>query len=433
MQNKMMMTPMAYRSLLTLGIAVEDPSRLRCGAERCGQVALVICGRCGGGSCDDARHIFDCFVTARGGSIDDSRGSRFHYYCTQCRDFVCKACLGLVTPTFDLARLEGQIFGCPACDGDVLIRRLDSVSAADVAEVILQFSSRMLQVDFGPTEMPPSPGHAPVASLGEARVHPQDGSVLVRVPAGPFTFGSDAADVRRFFLQYKLPLSKLEQFLDETPIRTIDLPEFWISKYAITNAQFTRYLVDSGRAEAVDLTEDEAFNYGRFFELGPDEDFGRYPVSGISYTEASAYCRWAGLALPSEAQWEKAARGTDRRVFPWGDDYQADLANTLETSAPFPDSIYVDALPDNVSPYGCIQMTGNVSEWCMDWYDATWYRHAAGHEGPPTGKFRVLRGGSTERPFVYARVTSRDYADPTSPRNFAGGFRPVWNGRTDGR
>jgi iron(II)-dependent oxidoreductase len=128
-----------------------------------------------------------------------------------------------------------------------------------------------------------------------------------------------------------------------------------------------------------------------------DRKFERHPVVHVTWFGAQAYCRWARLRLPTEIEWEKAARGTDARLFPWGNQWNSDFlqwnrGNHVESEPTAP----VDSHPEGRSPYGIYQMAGNVAEWCEDWYQPQAYtEHALGNRRPPpSGNERVLRGGT---------------------------------------
>ncbi len=153
-----------------------------------------------------------------------------------------------------------------------------------------------------------------------------------------------------------------------------------------------------------------------------------YPVSGITFYEAQAYAKWADCELPTEAQWEKAARGNDKRIFSWGNDFNKNKINSIESSYPFPDGIKVSEKSDYCSPYGCVQMCGNVSEWCLDFYEASHYEYMPDKNPCDLrgGQYKVIRGGGTNKNFVFARTSSRNFANPQARPDFVG-FRIVKN------
>jgi len=227
--------------------------------------------------------------------------------------------------------------------------------------------------------------------------NPRDGSVMRLIPMGAFTMGSTPEDIvaatrmdkdgEKFALRH------------ETPQFTATTPAYYIGVYAVTNEQFARFLNDV-RPTPPQLEYWLPWNERILVEpYRVIPGFERHPVVNVSWFGAQAYCQWAGLRLPTEIEWEKAARGTDGRLFPWGNDWRPDVLRWWnnrprhETTAP------VDALPEGCSPYGLYQMAGNVEEWCADWYQPDVYqRYAAGDLRLPTrGVGRVARGGACLR------------------------------------
>lgn len=217
----------------------------------------------------------------------------------------------------------------------------------------------------------------------DRRVHAKTGIELIRIPAGPFLYGEDK--------------------------QTIDLPDFWIGRYPVTNAQYKRFL-DANPKQRVPYANDDwakPYNWDqsrRDFPAGK----GDHPVVLVSWHDVLAFCDWAGLILPSEQQWDKAARGTDGRIYPWGDEWVDGRANTSEagTGGTTPVGRYS---PLSDSPYGCADMAGNVWEWTASWYDAS-----------QSG--RVLRGGSWNDLRRFARVAFRNLNSPDFA-NYYFGFR----------
>jgi formylglycine-generating enzyme required for sulfatase activity len=212
----------------------------------------------------------------------------------------------------------------------------------------------------------PEPSEKPAQRVpGEERVHPKDGTVLVYVPGGEIVLGDEAQ-----------PFS--------SPLRRVRLSPFWIGKYPVTNEQYARYLAENPAVPKPACWDDPCFN-------GP-----RLPVVGVSWEEACAYCQWAGLELPTEAQWEAAARGSDRRPFPWGTGLPTPRhANFGEASGgPAP----VGALLAGMGPYGTLDQAGNVWEWCADPWAADALRRMKDRQWDPVADgdaaVRALRGGS---------------------------------------
>jgi formylglycine-generating enzyme required for sulfatase activity len=188
--------------------------------------------------------------------------------------------------------------------------------------------------------------------------HPRDGSPMVLVPAGVFTMG--AAD-NNFLAEEH-----------EKPARQVALKAFWIDAFPATNKRFALFVSDGGYENPEWWCEEGWAWRSKTGVLKPAQwnvpgwDGDEQPVAGVSWYEADAYAHWAGRRLPTDAEWEKAARGTDGRHYPWGNDWPSpDLANfNLHVGRTTPVGLY----PKGVSPYGCFDMAGNVNNWVADWY-----------------------------------------------------------------
>ena len=202
--------------------------------------------------------------------------------------------------------------------------------------------------------------------IDSTMVNPVDGAEMVYVPAGEFLMGSEDEDADS----------------DEDPEHTVYLDAYWIYKHEVTNAQY-RQCVDEGEC-------DVPSNVNQF----NNPDFDDHPVVFVSWYDADAYCQWAGGRLPTEAEWEKAARGTDGRKFPWGEESPTcSLAQFRDCSG---ETKPVGSFPAGASPYGALDMAGNVWEWVGDWYDGGYYSQSPSEnpQGPDSGEYRVIRGGS---------------------------------------
>ncbi len=227
------------------------------------------------------------------------------------------------------------------------------------------------------------------------------GQLMVWVPPGPFLMGSDKT-------------RDGQAFDDELPQHTVTLPGYWIGRYPVTVARFKAFVDDSGHKPA-----DSRSVKGR-------DD---HPVVHVSWGDAQAYCDWLAarsgppVALPTEAQWEKAARGTDGRIYPWGDGWDASKCNSLEGGKRATTPVGAYSLAGD-SPYGCADMAGNVWEWCQSLYRRYPYDPKDGRENLQNRGRRVMRGGAFDYDQKTVRCACRGWHVPDHRVGYLG-FRPV--------
>jgi formylglycine-generating enzyme required for sulfatase activity len=215
---------------------------------------------------------------------------------------------------------------------------------------------------------------------------------MVKIPAGKFLMGStdeQAQAVLEETNNYKDGELHLEW---EQPQHMVELSEYSISKFPITNREYQAFVRDAKHKSPLRW-------YGDQFPV----EKGGHPVVNVSWNDVIAYCKWLSeksgkqYRLPTEAEWEKAARGKDGRVYPWGNRFDSQNANTSEARIDRTSEVGQFS-PRGDSPYGCADMAGNVWEWCNDWFDDKEYRNrkdiVRDPQGPQKGASRVLRGGS---------------------------------------
>lgn len=252
---------------------------------------------------------------------------------------------------------------------------------------------------------------------------------MIMIPAGEFSMGGGGDD-------------------DAKPQHRLSLPAFQISHYPVTNAQFLRFVEETGREWLWGTGPEWLGQVGRqwLWAAGRRPEKADCPVAAVSWHDARGYCAWLtetwrsqgvitpgqGVRLPTEAEWEKAARGADGRLYPWGDEWDAERCNTSESGRG--ETTPVDAYPQGASPYGLLDMVGNVWEWTASlWGEDFWqptfrypYDPGDGREDWAAGDhvLRVLRGGSYTNNWTLACCTVRNRDVPTL-LNFAFGFRIV--------
>lgn len=232
---------------------------------------------------------------------------------------------------------------------------------------------------------------------------------MVLIPSGEFLMGSSGKEGK---LGYSVGV-------DEVPQHTVNLSAYYIDKYEVSNNKYKLFVDDTGHPSPVD-EKDSLFSWND--NLPPDGQEG-FPVTYVSWYEADEYCRWAGKRLPTESEWEKAARGTDGRQWPWGNDFKDIACNTKYGSGP-ERIVNVGSIPEDRSPYGVYDMCGNVSEWTASWYQS--YSGSSVVRESFGEKYRITRGGSWVMPAIpYSRVSYRANSNIPDYKHRGIGFRCV--------
>jgi formylglycine-generating enzyme required for sulfatase activity len=233
---------------------------------------------------------------------------------------------------------------------------------------------------------------------------------MILIPAGKFLMGTREEDIPRLVKQYG---GQREWYVGEVPQHTLYLPDYYIAKTPVTNAQYQTFVLATGQ------------ELPRHWEGGkPSRGREDHPVVYVSWHDAIMYCQWLARVigrpyrLPSEAEWEKAARGTDGRILPWGNKWDASRCNTRESGTG--DTTAVGTYPQGASPYGCLDMAGNVWEWTSSLYQDYPYDPKDGRENLTAGSGRVVRGGSFGRSGDHARCTCRGIDPPDDAWNRVG-------------
>jgi len=237
-----------------------------------------------------------------------------------------------------------------------------------------------------PVPPPPTPALAPTVENKPPEKE------MVAIPGGELMMGNDGGDP------------------DEAPAHAVSVVPFEIDKTEVTNAEFAAFVEATGYKTAV---EESGGGSWRDYAEGRDN----HPVVKVSWADADGYCAWAGKRLPTEAEWEYAARGTDGRIYPWGNDWNPDACNGRESG--IRSTTAVGSFAAGASPSGVLDMAGNVREWAADWYDKY---PGSSFSSPYFKVFRVHRGGGWFDPPADLRTTKRN-AGPPETANDDLGFR----------
>ena len=219
---------------------------------------------------------------------------------------------------------------------------------------------------------------------------------MVEIPAGPFTMGSDTGDP------------------EDSPAHEVDLPAYEIDQFEVTNADFAAFAQATGYE-----TFAEQQGYRNWRDEGEEGVEDNHPVVSVTWDDATAYCEWLGKRLPTEAEWEKAARGDDGRAFPWGEDWDSSKGNVKETG--LRGTTAGGSFGAGASPHDVNDVTGNVWEWTADWYLP--YPGNTTEDAYYGEKFRVTRGGGWFDEEAQATTFNRNAADPLKTANDDLGFR----------
>jgi formylglycine-generating enzyme required for sulfatase activity len=298
-----------------------------------------------------------------------------------------------------------------------------------------------------------TPSATPTPRAADTQTRARDGMVMVSVPAGQFEMGTSEAQVDQALQACRAAYRGSRDCGPEVcaqarPVHTVALDAFWIDRTEVTNAMFAAFLNAQGNQveEGVSWLEPGAGHRGTVYGHIEEEDgvfrpaagYEEYPVVEVSWYGAAAYCSWVGGRLPTEAEWEYAARGPQATIFPWGDTFDGMRANYCDASCSyewrdtgFDDGFAewgpVGSYPAGASWCGALDMAGNVWEWVNDWW-AEGYRGpfpADNPQGPDSGTLRIARGGSWFEVSWQVSSSCRKGLTPSSYRMHWIGFRCV--------
>lgn len=258
------------------------------------------------------------------------------------------------------------------------------------------------RVTFADMSVEPTKTQPPGIDTSSILISEKDGAEMILIPAGEFIMGKE------------------DGYVDEKPQRRVFVDAFYIYKYEVTVKQYHEFLkTESGKGHEPDKP------YGNYMpsDYLTNRKYENYPIVNVSWEDAQAYCKWSGNRLPTEAEWEKAARGIDGRNYPWGMAWNEKNCNWDDEKTNFSADGYrftapVGSYPQGASPFGVHDMAGNVWEWVNAWYKAYPENN---YKDPDFGEtYRVLRGGSWLRYPLGLRCSTRDFCLPEGRYNSIG-------------
>jgi len=310
--------------------------------------------------------------------------------------------------------------------GIAAVRRILMIHKMDTKDAnFVGLHNDELKLYFTLTARAEAPQVVPPVESARLVFEPQ----MIRIPAGKFLMGSTSEQIAQAIKDG----ADKNWVQNETPQHAVELSEYSIGKYPITNREYQAFVRDA-KYKPPQGWDGEQF---------PAEK-GSHPIANVSWDDAGAYCKWLSVKtgkpyrLPTEAEWEKAARGEDGRVYPWGNDFDPQKSNTSETKLGDTSDIGKFS-PQGDSPYGCADMAGNIWEWCSDQFVENEYKNrkdiVKGPQGSQTGTYRVLRGGSFYNNHGFARCAYRIRNDPLNISRVYGvrvAVSPIKLGSLDG-
>jgi formylglycine-generating enzyme required for sulfatase activity len=284
---------------------------------------------------------------------------------------------------------------------EIITPTLEATPTTSVSDAITTTASPSPTATTPPSPTPePTPEIEPTATA-EPPTPATAPEGMVLIPAGQFTMGSSSGAA------------------NEAPEHLISLAAFYLDLFEVSNAQY-RQCVNSGGCTPGNAAD--SFTYPGYRDAAT---YDNYPVVGVNWDQAEAYCRWAGKRLPTEAEWEYAASGPENLTWPWGNTFDPNLS-----AASASDTQPVDSYPAGVSPFGVYNMAGNVAEWVQDVFDENFYANSPAENPVNTGSGagRVYRGGSFGNPDGSFYTTSRRYGNAQTFSDVDIGFRCAMNG-----